>query len=95
MAKYSRRKDGLYCYQYRIGYDKTGKRIMRTVYGRTVAELEAKIRDGKKAAENRIAGNVFVADYCRDFTRRAGRKTRGRCTTNASGTRSSRSSKNS
>ena len=67
MAKYSRRKDGLYCYQYRIGYDKTGKRIMRTVYGRTVAELEAKIRDGKKAAENRIAGNVFVADYCRDY----------------------------
>ena len=67
MAKYSRRKDGLYCYQYRIGYDKNGKRIMRSVYGRTVAELEAKIRAGKTEAENRLAGNVFVADYCRDF----------------------------
>lgn len=67
MAKYSRRPNGLYVYQYRIGYDKNGKRIMRTVYGRTVAELEAKIRDGKTAMQNRVAGNVFVADYCRDF----------------------------
>ena len=67
MAKYSRRKNGLYVYQYRTGYDQNGKRVMRTVYGRTVAELEAKIRDGKKALENHATGNVFVPDYCREY----------------------------
>lgn len=67
MAKYSRRKNGLYVYQYRIGYDAKGKRIMRTLYGRTVTELEAKIRDGKRQQENRTTGNVFLADYCREY----------------------------
>ena len=67
MAKYSRRKNGLYVYQYRVGYDSNGKRVMRTVYGRTVTELEAKIRDGKRAIENHATGNIFLADYCREY----------------------------
>ena len=67
MAKYSRRKNGLYVYQYRVGYDKQGKRVMRTVYGRTVTELEAKIREGRRILENHATGNVFVSDYCREF----------------------------
>lgn len=69
MAKYSRRKDGRYCYQYRVGYDSQGKRIMRTVYGKTVAELEAKIRAGQKVIVDRAVGNVPVPEYCREYVR--------------------------
>lgn len=66
MAKYSRRKDGRYQYQFRVGYDQNGKRIMRTFYGRTVAELEAKIRNAKSEI-GKASGSAFVADYCRNY----------------------------
>lgn len=66
MAKYSRRADGRYQYQFRAGYDENGRRVMVSLYGRTVAELEAKIRNAKNERA-RGSGSAFVADYCRDF----------------------------
>lgn len=66
MAKYSKRADGRYQYQFRAGYDENGRRIIISLYGRTVAELEAKIRNAKKEPA-RGSGAVFVADYVADF----------------------------
>ena len=48
MAKYSKRADGRYQYQFRAGYDENGRRIIKSFYGRTVAELEAKMGDIEK-----------------------------------------------
>lgn len=74
MAKYSKRADGRYQYQFRAGYDENGRRIIKSFYGRTVAELEAKIRNAKAEAA-RGSGSAFVADYVADFveTFKAGR----------------------
>ena len=66
MAKYSRRPDGRYQYQFRAGYDADGRRVRVTLYGKTVAELEAKIRNAKTEA-GRVACSAFVADYVEDF----------------------------
>lgn len=66
MAKYSRRPDGRYQYQFRCGYDENGKAIRKSLYGRTVAELEAKIRNAK-AEIGRSSGSAFVADYAREY----------------------------
>ena len=66
MAKYSKRADGRYQYQFRAGYDENGRRIIKSFYGRTVAELEAKIRNAK-AEIARGSGSGFVVDYVQDF----------------------------
>ena len=66
MAKYSRRPDGRYQYQFRVGYDANGRRVVKSLYGRTVAELEAKIRNAR-AEIGKAAGAVFVPDYARQF----------------------------
>lgn len=66
MAKYSKRADGRYQYQFRAGYDANGRRIIKSFYGRTVAELEAKIRNAR-AEMGRASGSAFVVDYVRDY----------------------------
>ena len=66
MAKYAKRKDGRYQYQFQIGYDANGKRLMKSIYGRTVAELEAKIRNSR-AEIGKSSGSAFVADYAREY----------------------------
>jgi len=66
MAKYSRRADGRYQYQFRAGYDENGRRIRVSLYGKTVAELEAKIRNAKAEA-GRASGSAFVVDYVAAF----------------------------
>ena len=66
MAKYSRRPDGRYQYQMRVGYDVNGRRIIKTFYGKTVAELEAKIRNAKSEI-GKAAGAAFVPDYARRY----------------------------
>lgn len=66
MAKYSRRKDGRYVYQFRSGYSDDGKRIMTTVYGKTVAELEAKIYAAKEGKENEKK-HISVYEYCNNY----------------------------
>lgn len=48
MAKYKKRKDGRYASQVFLGYDKlTGKRKVKTLYGRTIKELDEKLTDFK------------------------------------------------
>lgn len=66
MAKYSRRPDGRYQYQMRVGYDANGRRVVKSFYGRTVAELEAKIRNARTEI-GRAAGGAFVPDYARQY----------------------------
>lgn len=66
MAKYSRRPDGRYQYQFRVGYDENGRRVVKSLYGRTVAELEAKIRNAR-AEIGKAAGAAFVPDYARQY----------------------------
>ena len=66
MAKYAKRKDGRYQYQFQTGYDANGKRLFKSLYGRTVAELEAKIRNSR-AEIGKSSGSAFVADYAREY----------------------------
>ena len=42
MAKYKKRSDGRYCKQILVGYKPDGKRIMKTIYAKTIKELEEK-----------------------------------------------------
>lgn len=65
MPKYSKRKDGRYVYQFSAGYDQDGKRIIKTVYGKTVPELEAKIREYRNGPL--IRSSVGVAEYCMQY----------------------------
>lgn len=44
MAKYKKRADGRYCKQILLGYKPNGKRIMKTIYGTTIKEVEQKER---------------------------------------------------
>lgn len=44
MAKYKKRADGRYCKQILLGYKPDGKRIMKTIYGTTIKEVEQKER---------------------------------------------------
>lgn len=66
MPKYSKRKDGRYVYQFRVGYSDTGKRVMRTVYGKTVAELEAKIAQAKQTGIYHPSA-LPVAEYAEQY----------------------------
>ena len=51
MAKYKKRKDGRYAFQVNLGTRDDGTYKRKTVYGRTVAELEEKIREAKNRHE--------------------------------------------
>lgn len=45
MSKYKKRADGRYCKQILVGYKPDGKRQMKTIYGKTIREVEQKERD--------------------------------------------------
>ncbi len=47
MPKYKKRKDGRYATSITVGYDNNGKRIQKTVYGKTIRELDDKLADIK------------------------------------------------
>ncbi len=47
MAKYKKRADGRYCKQIIVGYQPNGKRKMKTIYGKTIREVEDKEREIK------------------------------------------------
>ncbi len=47
MAKYKKRPDGRYATSAIIGYDKNGKPKRKTLYGRTIMELDKKVADFK------------------------------------------------
>lgn len=43
MAKYTKRADGRYCTHVDLGYNDCGKRIRKTLYGKTIKELDEKV----------------------------------------------------
>lgn len=45
MSKYKKRADGRYCKQILVGYKPDGKRQMKTIYGKTIREVEQKERE--------------------------------------------------
>lgn len=47
MAKYKKRKDGRYATSVTVGYDADGKRKQKTIYGKTIRELDDKLADVK------------------------------------------------
>lgn len=66
MAKYKKRKDGRYAYQFIAGYDSLGKKKIKTVYGRTIPELEAKIFEAKSNPAL-FRQKITVSQYCRQY----------------------------
>ncbi|MDD6735782.1 MAG: site-specific integrase [Clostridiales bacterium] len=57
--KYKKRKDGRYCKQILVGYKDNGSRIMKTIYAKTIRELEQK----EVQLRNEInQGKVFIND---------------------------------
>ena len=47
MAKYKKRKDGRYATTVTVSYDTDGKRKQRTIYGKTIRELDDKLAEIK------------------------------------------------
>lgn len=54
MAKYKKRADGRYCKQILVGYKPDGKRKMKTIYGKTIKEIEQKEREIRDQIDNGI-----------------------------------------
>ena len=46
-SKYTKRKDGRYTTTIKLGHDENGKEIKKTLYGKTIAELDAKVTEFK------------------------------------------------
>lgn len=54
MAKYKKRKDGRYESKVNLGVDENGKYIRKAVYGRTIDEIDEKIRQVKNEHEKGV-----------------------------------------
>lgn len=54
MGKYKKRKDGRYATQILIGYKDDGKRDIKTLYGRTIAELDKKVLEFRTLLEQGV-----------------------------------------
>ena len=64
MAKYTRRKDGLYTTRISTGkYDENGKAIVATLYARTIRELEDKVAETKHHVNN----GTYADDHGKTF----------------------------
>lgn len=57
MAKFTKRSDGRYATSVRIGYKDNGKPKIKTIYGKTIRELEAKVADFKSLMNKGIIVN--------------------------------------
>lgn len=61
-----RREDGTWCGQVSLGYDASGKRIRKTVYGKTKKEVLQKIRELQQDAANGVPvkpENITLASF--------------------------------
>lgn len=61
-----KRADGRYCKQILIGYDPSGKRIMKTIYGKTIKEVERKEREARNNIQNGAdltMENILVCEW--------------------------------
>ena len=66
MSKYKKRADGRYCKQILVGYKPDGKRQMKTIYGKTIREVEQKEREIREQIENGInltKGEVTLKEW--------------------------------
>lgn len=65
MKKYRKRADGRYQMQIVIGYNPDGKRKVKTIYGKTIKELEKKEREmrGKIDIGIKIADDITVGEW--------------------------------
>jgi len=64
-----KRSDGRYCKQVLIGYNPNGTRKMKTIYGKTIKEVEKKERDLRIEIENGnlILKNISVSDWADEW----------------------------
>lgn len=70
-SKYAQRADGYYCTQVTVGFDEdTGKRIRKTLYAKTAAELDNKVAEvrvdlmsGKKFHSQRITFKPYAEKW--------------------------------
>lgn len=70
MAKYKKRPDGRYATSFIVGYDTEGKPKRRTLYGRTIAELDKKVADFKSLQNKGIVigkDNMSVCDWSKTW----------------------------
>ena len=64
MPRYKKRADGRYCKQIVIGYTEQGKKKTKTVYAKTIKELEAKIEEllKQKRKENFVIDDAITVE---------------------------------
>ena len=65
MQKYKKRADGRYCKQILVGYQPDGKRKMKTLYGKTIKEVEKKERELREQIESgiNVIDNITVGEW--------------------------------
>ena len=64
--KYKKRPDGRYCKQILVGYKDNGSRIMKTIYGKTIKEIEQKeidVRNNINTGKNFAKENITFGDW--------------------------------
>lgn len=65
-----KRADGRYCKQILVGYSLDGKRKMKTIYGKTIKEIERKEREVRNNLDNGLdltQENILVKDWGRKW----------------------------
>ena len=71
MKKYKKRADGRYCVQLANGYNReTGKPIRKTIYGKTIAELEANVGEFRRQQSIGLITddkNITVAEWAHQW----------------------------
>lgn len=65
MPKYKKRADGRYCKQILVGYKPDGKRKMKTIYGKTIREVETKERELREQIDSglNVVENITVGEW--------------------------------
>ena len=70
MAKYKKRPDGRYATSFIIGHSADGKTLRRTLYGRTIMELDKKVADFKSLQNKGIVvgkENITVREWAQTW----------------------------
>lgn len=65
MIKYKKRADGRYCKQILVGYKPDGKRKMKSIYGKTIKEVEQKERGIKEQMDKGVdvTDNITTGEW--------------------------------
>lgn len=68
--KYKKRSDGRYCKQILVGYKDDGRRIVKTLYAKTIRELEQKelqVRNEMNQGKNFKYENITFGEWCKNW----------------------------